>query len=168
MSAPLPPPPTALPINAPAAAPPAMAPRLRARVEPATIGSVLAVTACSRPLTEIDFTARDNDARLRFWAGCTAFTTPDTVLPLGITTVLPTMTFSFTSPVQLSPTWALSVEIAVLTDTSIGVPAASVTPDSRAGADEGEVFDGVWCRVEVLVLGCDSVAAGAGGVCSLF
>src|SRR5262249_5882226 len=117
--------------------------RLRARVEPATIGSVLAVTACSRPLTEIDFTASDSDDRLPLLAGSTAFTTPVTVLPLGITTVLPTMMCSFTSPVHASATFAFSVEIAVLIDSSIGVPAVSVTPESCAGSDEDVLLDGV-------------------------
>src|SRR5262245_20252369 len=125
-------------MSAPAAAVPAIAPRLRARVDPASIVSMPASTATFLPFTVTPVTPRPRRANLPFSAGSTSVTPPLTVLPAGNTTRSPTITFSLIVPVQLSPTFACSLETCVSTLTWSAVPASTLTPLLFAGADEDD------------------------------
>ena len=113
-----------------------MAPRFRARGEPAMMLSVPAGTACSVEPTVMDLTASTSTARLPLSAAMLPVMTPCTMLPAGIGAAVPMMTGSFTTPVQLSPGCAVSDEISAFTVTLIGVPSGTVTP-TLTGAGVG-------------------------------
>jgi len=113
---------TALPTSAPAAADPAIAPRFRARVDPAMMASVLPSTGVLCPSTVIEVSPRSSIARSPLRAGLTPFTVPLATLPAGIPS-RPVIT----DPLQRSPTLASSEESVVLSITSIDVPEGIVS-----------------------------------------
>ena len=158
---PLAPPATARPMSAPAAAPPATAPRFRARVEPAMMESVLAATIMSLPSTLTEESPSSSNARSPFFAGRAARTVPVTTLPAGITTRSPTITFSLTVPVQVSPACADSEVMGLVTSILTGVPAATMTAGASCGACAWD--DLAWACVREVGLGLRAFGASTGG-----
>jgi hypothetical protein len=112
---------TALPMRAPAAALPAIAPRLRARVEPAMIDSVSPWTEYLCPAMVIELSPRSSMARSPFLAALTDVTVPATGLPAGI----PSRPVSAV-PLHAIPSLAVSDDRAVPNVTSIEVPIGSL------------------------------------------
>src|SRR5262249_13459358 len=94
-------------------------------------------------------------------------TVPVTVLPAGNTTRSPTITFSFTSPVHVSPTFAVSDETCEETLTLMGVPASTFVPAFSAGAGDEEDDVGFLDDGFDVVFGVD-VAGVASGFGSLY
>src|SRR5262249_33814364 len=132
----------------------------RVRVEPAIIGSVLALIECDLPSTSIEVIDNWSIARSPFCAGFTALTTPFTMLPAGIGAAVPSTTESLTFPVHASPTCAFSDAISVSAVRLIAVPAGISTPGLLGFTDWLGVFDAGFTTG-----GFGFVAAGAGGVC---
>src|SRR6185369_3694059 len=139
MIVPLVEPPTALPIRAPAAALPAIAPRFRALVEPAMMASVLPWTAYLCPATVIEVSPRSSMARSPLRAGLTAVTVPVAKLPAGI----PSRPFN-TDPLHELPALAVSEVRGVSSVTSIDVPEGTVRSAARWVDVPADVFPPVW------------------------
>jgi hypothetical protein len=78
--------------------------------------------------------------------------TPRTMLPAGIGAAVPMTTGSLTTPVHVSPGWAVSEEIWASIVTLMGVPSGTVTPGFEgfgAGAVRGGLLLGLGVGVGV-------------------
>src|SRR5439155_12680479 len=110
------------------ATPPAIAPRLRARGEPATTGSALAIRRSSWSRAWTLRIARSSIARFPRSASRTPATTPRTVVPAGSTLRPSIITASVRTPVHPSPGRADFEEIPEVRRTVSDVPAGTVIP----------------------------------------